>query len=124
MIPFRIEQMMRNAVAGQKALQANDAGRARRPDQYRSADTGLDQAHPAQDQRAHDALAEIGFGDQQCSQPVRRNQERFDVAFGVAVDQRDAPRELADFGEKLTRPLIDDRRDTTETIALGDRDMA
>jgi hypothetical protein len=58
------------------------------------------------------------------AQPFRRNQERLDVAFGMAVDQRDAARELTDFGEKLTRPLIDDRRDMAKTVALGNRDMA
>src|SRR6202790_5808988 len=42
----------------------------------------------------------------------------------MAVDQRHAPRELADFGEKLPRPLIDHRRDVAEAVALGDRDMA
>ena len=41
----------------------------------------------------------------------------------MAVDQGDAARELADLGEKLPRPLIDHRRDVTEAIALGDRDM-
>ena len=55
---------------------------------------------------------------------LRRNQQRLDLALGMAVDQRDAARELADFGEKLTRPLIDHRRDMAEAIALGDRDMA
>ena len=43
----------------------------------------------------------------QRAQSVRRNQQRLDVALGVAVDQRDAAGELADFGQKLTRPLID-----------------
>ncbi len=42
----------------------------------------------------------------------------------MAIDQRDSARELADFGEKLTGPLVDDRRDVTEAIALGDRNMA
>jgi len=59
-----IEQMMRIAVAGEKSLQANDAARVRGADQHRAADPALDQADPAQDQRAHDALAEIGFRDQ------------------------------------------------------------
>ena len=124
MIPLRIEQVMRITVAGEKSLQANDAARTRWADQHRAADAALDQAHPAQDQCAHDALAEIGFGDQQRAQSLRRNQQRFDVALGVAIDQRDAARELTDFGEKLPRPLIDDRRDVTEAVALGDRDMA
>ena len=115
---------MRNAVAGEEALQADDAAGILRPDQHRTADAALDQADPAQDQRAHDALAEIGFGDQERAQSLRRNQQRFDVAFGMAVDQRDAARELADLGEKLTRPLIDHRRDMAKAVALGDRDMA
>src|SRR5712672_1889694 len=42
----------------------------------------------------------------------------------MAVDQRDAPGELADFGRRLARPLVDDRRDTAEAVALSDRDMA
>jgi len=42
----------------------------------------------------------------------------------MAVDQRDAARKLADLREKLSRSLVDHRRDVTETVALGDRDMA
>ena len=93
-------------------------------DQHRTADAALDQADPAQDQRAHDALAEFGFGDQKRPQLIRRNQQRFDIALGMAVDQRDAAGELADLGQKLPRPLVDDRRDMAEAVALGDRDMA
>jgi hypothetical protein len=55
---------------------------------------------------------------------IGRNQQRFDVAFGMAIYQRDAAGELADFGEELTRPLVDDRCDMAEPVALGDRDMA
>ena len=96
---------------------------AGRTDQHRTADAALDQADPAQDQRAHDALAEIGFGDQQRAQFLRRDQQRLDLAFGMAVDQRDAAGELADFGQELARALIDHRRDMAEAVALGDRDM-
>ena len=116
--------MMRIAVAGEKSLQANDADGIRRADQHGAADAALNQSHPAQDQRAHDAFAEIGFRDQQRAQSFRRYQQRFDVTLGMTVDQRDAARELADFGEKLTGSLIDHRRDVAETVALGDRDMA
>ena len=42
----------------------------------------------------------------------------------VAVDQRRAVGELADFGEELARALLDDRRHMAEAVALGDRDMA
>ena len=116
--------MMRIAVAGEKSLQANHAARIRGSDQHRAAGAAPDQADPAKDQGAHDALAEIGFRHQQRAQPLRRNQQRFDVAFGMAIDQRDAAGELADFGQKLTWPLIDDRRDVAEAVALGNRDMA
>ena len=116
--------MVRIAVAGEKALQADDAARIRRPDQHRTAGAALDQADAAQDQRAHDALAEIGLGDQQRAQALRRNQQRFDLALGMAVDQRDPAGELADLGEKLARSLVDDRRHMAEAVALGDRDVA
>ena len=118
-----IEQMMRLAVARQKVLQARHVAERGRTDQHRAADTALDQADPAQDQRAHDALAEVGFGDQERPQLVRRDEKRLDVALGVAVDQRDAAGKLADLGQKLPGPLIDHRRDVAEAVALGDRDM-
>ena len=119
-----IEQMMRLAVARQKILQPRHVAERGRADQHRAADAALDQVDPAQDQRAHDALAEIGFGDQERAQFLRRNQQRLDLALGMAVDQRDAAGELADLGQELPRPLIDDRRDMAEAVALGDRDMA
>src|SRR5712691_12462353 len=115
---------MRKTVTGEKSLQSNDAARIGWPNQHRAADAALNQADTAQDERAHDALTKIGLGDQQRAQSLRRNQKRLDVALGMAIDQRDAARELADFGKKLTGSLIDDRRDVTEAIALGDRDMA
>ena len=124
MIGDRIEQMVRIAVAGEKSLQVDDAGRILRPDQYRAADAALDQADPAQDQRAHDALAEISLRDQQRPQLVRRDQERLDIALGMAVDQRDASGQLPDLGEELTRPLLDHGCDMAEPVALGDDDVA
>ena len=124
MIPLRIEQMMRDTVAGQKTLQADDAARIRRADQHRAANTALDQAYPSQDQRAHDAFAEIGFGDQKRAQALRRDQKSFDIAFGMTIDQRDTAGELPDFSEELSWSLIDHGRDVAEAITLGDRNMA
>ena len=124
MIHGGIEQMMWTAVAGQKSSQANHAAGIRRADQHRTAGAGLEQIDPAQDQRPHDALAEIGFRHQQRTQPLRCNQQRFDLAFGVTIDQRDAARQLTDFGQELPGSLIDHRCDMAEPVALGDRDMA
>ena len=84
----------------------------------------LKQRDPAQDQRTHDAFAEIGFRHQQRAQLVRRNRQRLDAALGVPIDQRDAAGELADLGDELPCPLLHDRRDVAETVAFGDRDMA
>ncbi|MHC2773059.1 hypothetical protein ACVIM7_002526 [Bradyrhizobium liaoningense] len=80
--------MMRLAVAGEEPLQPHHAGGVRRSDQHGAAGAALDQIDPAQDQRPHDALAELGLGDQQRAQPVRRQQQRLDIALGAAVDQR------------------------------------
>src|SRR2546429_1224190 len=46
-VAFRVEQVMRKAVAGEKSLQTDDTGRVRRPDQHGAADAALDQADPA-----------------------------------------------------------------------------
>src|SRR5260370_25127013 len=41
----------------------------------------------------------------------------------MAIDQRGPAGELADFGEKLTRSLLDHRRHVPEAIALANRNM-
>src|SRR3954453_12302551 len=112
------------AVAGKKVLQPRHVAERGRADQDWSADAALDQADAAQDQRAHDALAEIGFRDQERAQLVRRNQKRFDIALGMAIDQRDAAGKLADFRQKLPRSLVDHRRDVAKAVTLGDCDIA
>jgi len=65
-----------------------------------AADAALDQADPAQNQRTHDALAEIGFR-QQRAHSLRWDQQRFDVAFRGTIDQRESARELAEFSHEL-----------------------
>ena len=115
---------MRLAVARQEVLQPRRVAEGGRADQHRPADAALDQADPAQDQRPHDALAKFGFRDQQRAQLLRRNQKRFDIALGMAVDQRDAAGKLADLGQKLSRALVDDRSNMAEAVPLGDGDCA
>jgi hypothetical protein len=56
--------------------------RGRIADQHRAAVAALDQRDPAQDQRARDALAEIGLGDQQRAQVRRIDQQHLDVGLG------------------------------------------
>jgi hypothetical protein len=88
------------------------------------AGTALDQADTAQDQRAHDALAKVGFGNQQRTQFVRSNQQRLDIALGIAVDQRTRPDSWPISGKELTGPLIEQWRDVAKPVAQRDRDMA
>jgi hypothetical protein len=47
-------------------------------DQYRTAAAGFDMSDAAQDQRADDPFAQLGFGDDQGVRPIGRNQQRFD----------------------------------------------
>ena len=51
------------AVSGEEALEPDHVRRGGRPDQD-NARGPLNESHPAKDERAHDAFAEIGFGDQ------------------------------------------------------------
>ena len=53
----RVDDVVRLAVALQEALQADEVCGVGSPDQRRADDALLDEAHAAQDQRAHDALA-------------------------------------------------------------------
>ncbi|MCY1223704.1 hypothetical protein D9M72_358420 [compost metagenome] len=60
---------MRVAVAPQEGLQCDQLRLGAVADQHRPA-AEFDQPHAAQDQRAHDALAQFGLGHQQGAQPL------------------------------------------------------
>ena len=60
------------AVAGEETLQPQHVGIVGAADDHRPAGAGLQQADAAQDQRAHDALAELGLLHQQVAQPIGR----------------------------------------------------
>ena len=62
---LRIKFLMRMTIATEKAGQSEYAPAFGVPDNYRTAGTFLEQTNPTQDQRAHDALAEFSFSDQQ-----------------------------------------------------------
>ncbi len=119
-----VEHVVRHAVAPQEVLQREQRRRLRPADQHCAARAGLDQRHAPQDQCADDAFAEIGLGDDQRAQLLRRHQQHLDLVERLAVDQRRPARQLPDFREKLARPLLDDRHDAAEAVALRDADMA
>ena len=62
-IRFWIEPLMRMTVAGEEVLQPQHVAVVGPADDDRAAGAGFQQAHAAQDQRAHDALAELGLGN-------------------------------------------------------------
>jgi hypothetical protein len=120
-----IEHLMRLAVAGQEIVEAQEVSVVGRADQDRPADGGLgDQIDSAQDQRAGDALAELGLGDEHGAEPVGRDEDDLDLALGTAVDKGVLARQLPDLGEELAGALVDQLGDMAEPVMLRDRDLA
>src|SRR5437773_5105229 len=109
-------------VAGEKALQAHDVEAAGRTDQDGAAGAGFDQGDPAQDQRAYDPLAELGFGDQQGPQSIGGNEQRLHVRDRVSVDEGGTAGELAHLGEEVTRPFLENREHASQALAPRDGD--
>ncbi len=102
--------MVRIAVPGEKALESDHVRGACRADQHGAGRAALQEGDAPQNERPHDALAEIGFGDQESTQAFGRDQQGLDVALRRSVDKRRARRQLADVREKLALALFDDRR--------------
>ena len=69
---------------------------------------GFDQPDPPQDQRAHDPLAQIGLGDQQRAQPIRRDGHRLDIGQRLLVDQRRPARQLGELAHEVAPLMRDD----------------
>ena len=80
--------------------------------------------HPAQDQGAHDPLAQLGFGDQQGAQPVGRDQHRLDRRPGEGVDERRAAGELGELAHERAGDIGDEDAPMSQPVALGDLDLA
>ena len=64
------------------------------PDQDGTASAILDQRDPAQDERAHDPLAEFSFRDDDAAQALGGNEKRFDLGLCTRVNERGAARQL------------------------------
>ena len=85
-------------------------------DQDRTASAILDQRDPAQDERAHDPLAEFSFRDDDAAQALGGNEKRFDLGLCTRVNERGAARQLSDFGEELARSFFDDWDHMSQTV--------
>ncbi len=112
----RVEHGVGMAVAAQEIGQAHQVGRAGGRHQHRAARPRLDQAHPAQDQRPHEPLAQVRLGDHHGAQPIGRDQQSLDLADRMPVHEGGKPGELADLGEEPARPLLDDARIVAQPV--------
>ena len=104
-----IECLERMAVAPQEALQSQHVAAAGASDDDRSAGAALEQSDAAQDQRAHDALAELGLGDEQRAQLLGRNDQRLDRLRSMRVDQCRARRQRGKLAHEAAGRMRDDR---------------
>ena len=110
------------AVAAQEIDQPEDVGIGFVADDDRPR-AGLDQPDAAEDQRAHDALAKVGFGDQQGAQAIRRDRDRLDVGPGDRVDQIGPARQLGELAEEIAA-LVSDDVGASPALVAGDLDLA
>src|SRR4030095_1589155 len=96
---------MRMAVAAQKVSQPKDFAALRPPDDHGSASAFLKQTDAADDERAHDALAKLGFSDQQRPQPIRRYDQGIDCTLRVRINERRATGQLRKLAQERPCPV-------------------
>ena len=117
-----VDDMMGMRVAAQEILQAQQVGRLRRSDQHRPAGAGFDQRDPAQDQRAHDAFAQVRFGDDEGAQLFGCYEQRLDVFFRIRIHEPGLSGELSHFTRKIARSQTCDRNHVAQAVTLADGD--
>ena len=100
-----------------KPCRRTTSGEVLGPDEDRAAGARLDQHDAAQDQRAHDAVAELGLRDHHGPQVLCRDEQRLHVVDGVRVDQRRPAGELPQLGREVTGALLDDGGEMPQRIA-------
>ena len=119
-----IEPLVRMAVAGQETLSRSTSPLSAWPTITGPPAPGLQQADAAQDQRAHDALAQLGLRHQQRAQAFRRDDQGFHRALRVGIDQRRPARQLRQLAHERAGPMRDDELAAPGLIVLRDLDFA
>ena len=99
--------LVRMAVAGQKILQPQHIGVARRTDDDGPGLSRLQKPDPAQDQRTHQALAQLGFLHHHIAQPARRHHHRLHRLDRDAVHQRGAVGQLRQLAREIAGAMLD-----------------
>ena len=111
-----VQALVRMPVAGQEAFEAQYIGMIGAADDHRPAGARIEQADPAQDQGAHDALAQFGLFHHQIAQPARRNDERLDRLLGVGVDQGRPVGQLRKLAHERARAMGHDQLGMSQPV--------
>ncbi len=122
-VGVRVELMVRMSAPAEEVLEPQHVAVIGAADDDRPG-PGLDQTDAAEDQRAHDLLAEFRLRHQQRAELLRRNDERLDRSLGVGVDQGRAAGELGHLAHERAGAVGDDRVATIELVAPSDGDLA
>jgi hypothetical protein len=113
------------AVAGEKALQAHELGVARAADQHRAGAALLDQPDAAQDEGAHDHLADFRRADHERAQMGGIEREGgATLRAGAARGQGGAAGELAELAGDVAGAVGGDRDLPVEPVAADHLDGA
>ena len=110
------------AVAGEEALEPHHVGAQFLADQDGASGAQVDQGRAPDDQRAHDLVAQLGLGDEQRAQALRRYQKRLDVGDRLGVDQRRTAGQILELGEKVASLRLDDRCHMAQPVPTCDCD--
>jgi len=74
----------------------------------------------AQDERAHDLLAERNIGNHEIAQALRRNYKRLHFSNRLGIDEQRPAGQIADLNEKLAFLLRDYRSHVPQPVPPGD----
>ena len=123
-VGHRVQCLMWMTIAAEKVFQPKHIAALGPADDHRAAGAGLEQADAAQDQGAHDPLAELRLRDQQGAQPIRRNDQGLHRPARAGVHQGGVTRQLRQFTQKCAGAMGDDDRAAAGPVVLGDLDFA
>src|SRR5262245_54950053 len=112
------------AVAPEKFLEPEHVAATRVTDDDRPGEASFEKSDASQDERAHDALAELGFGHQDVAQAARSDHENLDRFHRHRVDQRGTAGELRKLTHEPARSMRDDRLAPPENVVLRDRELS
>jgi len=112
------------AVAAEKALQTKHVAVLSTADDHRPARPRLQETDAAQNEGAHDPLAEFRLGDQQCPQSIRRDDQGLDWFARACVDQRRSAGELRQLAHECADAMGDNVCGVARLIIPGDFDLA